>query len=239
MTGESPPSRFAQAMRWIGGVEGTNDEVLAKLEPLAGDTETGREGLEALGQMLAHMRAAGVPEERVRLDVSIARGLDYYTGPVFETTLDELEEIGSCCSGGRYDDLATLYTKQRLPGTGASLGLDRLLAAMQELGRASGRGASAPIFVPYFDAERGGDYLALAAELRAAGLDVEVFPVPKKLGAQLKYADRRGHRLAVIVGEQEWEAGTCQLKDLSTQQSRELPRSELTAACKEILDEGC
>jgi len=226
----------AEAVLALSRLEGTNDEVLASLEPLAGDTETGRAGLEALGQILAHMRAAGVPEERVRLDVSIARGLDYYTGPVFETTLDELEGIGSCCSGGRYDDLATLYTKQRLPGTGASLGLDRLLAAMEELGRATGRGASAPIFVPYFDADHGGDYLALAADLRAAGLDVEVYPEPKKLGAQLKYADRRGHRLAVIVGEQEWEAGTCQLKDLSTKESRELPRSELAAACKEILE---
>ena len=227
----------AQVVLELARLEGTNEQVLASLQPLAGDTQTGRAGLEALGQILAHMRAAGVPQDRVRLDVSIARGLDYYTGPVFETTLDELEGIGSCCSGGRYDDLATLYTKQHLPGTGASLGLDRLLAAMQELGRAPGRGASAPVFVPYFDADRGGDYLALAAELRAAGLDVEVYPEPKKLGVQLKYADRRGHRLAVIVGEQEWEAGTCQLKDLSTKVSREVPRSELAAACKEILGE--
>ena len=106
--------------------------------------------------------------------------------------LDELPDLGSICSGGRYDNLAELYTNQALPGIGASLGLDRLLAGMEELGMLPKVTTPAEIFIPYFDAARLHDYLRLAAQLRAAGFGVEVFPEPKKLGQQLKYADRRG-----------------------------------------------
>ena len=151
----------------------------------------------------------------MKLDVSIARGLDYYTGTVFETYLDALPGIGSVCSGGRYDNLAELYTDQELPGIGASLGLDRLLAAMEELGMIEKVATPAPVFIPYFDPARLHDYLRLAAAIRAAGIGVEVFPEPKKLGQQLKYADRRGFRVALIAGGNEFEAGTCQIKDLA------------------------
>jgi histidyl-tRNA synthetase len=171
----------------------------------------------------------------VRLDLSIARGLDYYTGTVFETFLDDLEGIGSCCSGGRYDDLASLYTKQALPGVGASLGVDRLLAAMEELGMLEGRAASAPVFLAFIDAERASDYVALAARLRAAGVGVELYPEPRKLGAQLKYADRRGHRLAIIVGPDEWKAGCCQLKDLDAKTSDEVALDDLASVCLQRL----
>jgi len=164
--------------------------------------------------------AAGVDPARVQFDTSIARGLDYYTGIVFETRLDDLPGIGSVCSGGRYDDLASLYTKERLPGVGASLGLDRLLAAMEELGIGEKRRSTAPIFLPYFDEERLDDYLKLASRLRAAGLGVELYPEPKKLGAQLKYADRRGFRFALVLGNDEWKSGTCQVKDLAQGSTR-------------------
>ncbi len=122
----------------------------------------------------------------MHIDVSIARGLDYYTGTVFETYLNDLPGIGSVCSGGRYDNLAGLFTAQELPGIGASLGLDRLLAAMEELGMIEKVATPAPVFIPYFDPSRLHDYLKLAAVLRAAGIGVEVFPEPKKLGQQLK-----------------------------------------------------
>ena len=153
----------------------------------------------------------------VQIDPSIARGLDYYTGTVLETTLDDCK-IGSICSGGRYDNLADLYTNQQLPGIGASLGLDRLLDAMEKLGMLAEQHAG-QVFIPYFDAAHLTDYLRLAAELRTAGLNVEVYPEPSKLGKQLQYADRKKFRVALIAGEREFAAGQCQIKNLSTTES--------------------
>ena len=112
--------------------------------------------------------------------------------------------------------------QQRLPGIGASLGLDRLLAAMEELGLIQKVGTPAPVFIAYFDPDRLPDYLQLAARLRQAGLGVELFPEPKKLGQQLKYADRRGFRVALIAGQREFDAGICQLKDLRTTTAQEV-----------------
>jgi histidyl-tRNA synthetase len=149
---------------------------------------------------------------------------------VFETFLDKLPGIGSVCSGGRYDNLAGLYTKEKLPGIGASLGLDRLLAALEELGQVAKVSTPAPVFLAFFDAARLHDYLRLAAEIRRSGVGVEFYPEPKKLGAQLKYADRRGFRLAVVVGADEWSAGTCQIKDLASGQSTTVPLAEAARA---------
>src|SRR5207247_8974097 len=140
------------------------------------------EGIERLRQILRGAKAGGVSDDALDLDVSIARGLDYYTGAIFETFLADLPTIGSICSGGRYDNLAELFTKQELPGIGASLGLDRLLAAMEELGMLATAQTSAQVFIPYFDPTRLNDYFKLAAELRSAGLAVEVYPEPAKLG---------------------------------------------------------
>ncbi|MGK0216925.1 MAG: histidyl-tRNA synthetase, partial [Planctomycetota bacterium] len=190
----------------LAEAKGSNAELLDGLPAQVAGSEAGEAGVESLNGLLAGLAAAGIPEERVALDLSIARGLDYYTGVIFETFLGDLPGIGSCCSGGRYDDLASVYTKEVLPGVGASLGVDRLLAAMEELGLVEGRSASAPVLLTYFDKARGQDYVTLAAKLRAQGLGVELYPDAKKLGAQLKYADRRGHSLAIIVGEDEWQA---------------------------------
>ncbi len=198
---------------------GTNDSILAQLRPLVGDNQRGLEGVDRLAELWAAVHAAGVPEHRVRLDVSIARGLDYYTGTVLETLLDDKPEIGSVCSGGRYDNLAEVYTNQQLPGIGASLGLDRLLAAMEELEMLPAAKTPAQVFIPFFDANHLGDYFRLASVLRTAGLRVEVYPDATKLGKQLQYADRKGFRVALIIGEREFEAGEAQVKDLSSGQS--------------------
>ncbi|MDG2380658.1 MAG: histidine--tRNA ligase [Pirellulaceae bacterium] len=206
----------------LAQLEGSNEQILSQLEPLVAGNEEGESGVAALRQVVEGASAAGVAAEKLRVDVSIARGLDYYTGTVVETFLTELPEIGSVCSGGRYDDLASVYTKQRLPGIGASLGLDRLLAAMEELQLIEKTRTPAPIFIPFFDSERLHEYLALATQLRAAGLGVELFPEPKKLGPQLKYADRRGFRLAVIAGDRELNASTCQVKDLRDGSTQDL-----------------
>ena len=221
-TAHTTHEQASEVLRMVG-LTGTNDELLAALDHLVADSETGSEGVARLGEVLAGVKAAGVPEECIELDVSIARGLDYYTGTIFETFLDALPGIGSICSGGRYDNLAELYTAQQLPGIGASLGLDRLLAAMEELGMIEKVGTPAAVFIAYFDKDRLHDYLKLAASIRAAGINVEVFPDPKKLGQQLKYADRRGFRVALIAGENEFTSGTCQIKDLQKAQQQDVP----------------
>lgn len=200
-------------------IEGSNEAVLKQIGQLVGDSEKGKEGVEQLAALHAAVSAAGVPTERVKFNVSIARGLDYYTGTVMETTLNDLPTIGSVCSGGRYDNLAELYTNQQLPGIGASLGLDRLLAAMENLGMLEATPSVAQVFIPYFDASHLGDYFQLAAELRAAGFAVEVYPEPVKLGKQLQYADRKKFRVALIAGEREFAAGECQIKNLATGES--------------------
>src|SRR5205085_408788 len=149
----------------------------------------------------------GLPESTVRLDLSIARGLDYYTGTIYETFLDDLPGIGSVCSGGRYDNLAELFTKQTLPGVGASLGVDRLLAAMEELKLLGTASTPAPVLVVQFVEGRLADYQRVAGLLRAACIGVEVYPDVKKIGAQLQYAERRGYRLALIAGPDELAKG--------------------------------
>ncbi len=207
----------------LAGVKGTNDEILKQVETLVGQSEAGREGVSQLRDVVAAMQAAGVPQERVQIDVSIARGLDYYTGTVFETFLDELPGIGSVCSGGRYDNLAEMFTAQELPGIGASLGLDRLLAGMEELGMIEKVATPAPVFIPFFDGERLHDYLKLAAALRSAGIGVEIYPDAKKLGQQLKYADHRGFAVALIAGGNEFASGTCQIKNLRDQTKQDAP----------------
>lgn len=218
---------------------GPADDVLRQLEPMLAGNEVGIAGIARLAEVLAGVRAAGVPEARLRLDVAIARGLDYYTGVIFETYLDDLPGIGSVCSGGRYDNLAELFTSRELPGIGASLGLDRLLAAMQELGMVQKVATPAPVFIPFFDAARLHDYLRLAAAIRAAGIGVEVFCEPKKLGQQLKYADRRGFRVALIAGSNEFASATCQVKDLATGDKRDVAlesdASSVVAAIRAIL----
>ena len=133
---------------------------------------------------------------------------------MLESFLDDLPALGSVCSGGRYDNLAALYTKQPLPGVGASLGIDRLLAGLEELGATGGPETPAEVFLVQFDAAHLADYLRIAAALRRAGIAVEFFPEPKKLGQQLKLASKRGIPLALVIGGDEFAKGTAQLKDM-------------------------
>ncbi len=198
----------------LADIKGDTNSVLTQLSEMLKGVELGLKGVDRLRSIAEALDSSGIPAERFRIDVTIARGLDYYTGVVFETTLLDLPSIGSVCSGGRYDNLAGLYTKQHLPGIGASLGLDRLIAALDQLGKLPRARSTAQIFVPYFDAERLHDYMRLCQIVRAAGWNVELYPEPKKLGAQLKYADDRGFSLALIAGSDELNAGTCQIKNL-------------------------
>jgi histidyl-tRNA synthetase len=223
----------------LAELKGSNDEILTQLRPLVAGSSLGEAGVDRLADILAGARAGGVREEFLQIDVSIARGLDYYTGAIFETFLSDLPTIGSVCSGGRYDNLAALFTSQELPGIGASLGLDRLLAALEELGRIEKVRTPAPVLIAYFDKERLNDYIRLAATVRGAGIGVELFPEPKKLGQQLQYADKRGFRVALIAGSRELDGNTCQVKDLQKQAATEVSLADgpdaLLAAIRTIL----
>ena len=219
----------AERVLAFAGLEGGNDDLLDQVAPLVRGT-VGEEGAARLRDLLAGLTAGGVPPDRVKLDLSVARGLDYYTGVIFETFLDDLPGIGSVCSGGRYDSLAALYTKRDLPGIGASLGLDRLLAAMEELGLLGDTRTPATALVVQVGAEHRDEYLALATALRRAGVAVELYPSARKLKHQLKYADQRGFRFALIAGGDELGRGAVQVKDLASGEAREVPRDEVAAA---------
>jgi len=213
----------ADAVLALAQCEGDPVVIFDRLHQITGGNQTAVTGINRLQDIYQGALASGVPTHRLKIDVSIARGLDYYTGVIFETTLDDLPGIGSVCSGGRYDNLAQLYTKQHLPGIGASLGLDRLLAAMEQLKLLPAAAKAAPVFVPFFDASHRDDYLRLAANLREAGIGTEVYPDAKKLGVQLKYADAQGFQIALIAGGSEWAENRCQLKTLATKESIDVP----------------
>lgn len=212
---------------------GDNQTMLLELDKLLGGSESGQQGVAVLREICQAVEAAGI-KESVALDVSIARGLDYYTGTVVETSLSDLPAIGSVCSGGRYDNLVSGYTKRQLPGIGASLGLDRMLAALEELGILDFARKSPVVFIPFFEPQRLHDYLRIASQLRALGFAVELFPEAKKIGQQLKYATERGFRVAMIIGESEFAAGIVQLKNLEARSSKEIP---MTADLSEISHE--
>ncbi len=215
--------------------EGTNEERLANVERGFGDNPKVADGIRRLRELLAVAKTAGIPDGRIKIDLSIARGLDYYTGTIYETFLTDLPGIGSVCSGGRYDNLASKYTKQVLPGVGASLGLDRLIAAMEELKHPllTGQSTPAQVLVVNFDAARLGDYQRIARSLRAAGVNVEVYPdTTKKVGVQFAYAEKRGFKLAVIAGDREFAAGVWNVKNLAKREETAVPEGQLVEAVR-------
>ena len=207
--------------------EGSNRAVLDQLSQQLSASERAMEGVADLRQLVDAFESAHIPENRLRVDVSVARGLDYYTGTVYETLLDDLPGIGSICSGGRYDNLAALYTKQHLPGVGASLGLDRLLAATEELGLIEQISTPAQLFIVQFTPDALGLYIALSRRLRVAGFATEVSAEAKGIGKQLKYADRKGFRFALIGGPDELQRDVWQVKDLRGEGSVEVGGDDL------------
>ncbi len=225
----------ANSVLKMAGLNGAPAAVLDQLESLLNGNEEGLTGVQNLRQLFESVQAVGVPADRVALDVSIARGLDYYTGTIYETFLTDLPGIGSVCSGGRYDNLASLFTTQDLPGVGASLGLDRLLAAMEELGMVESAATPAQVLVTLFDGNRLGDYLRVGRLLRMAGINTEVFPEARPMGKQLKYANRKGFRVTVIAGDQEFEKGIWQVKHMESGQQLEVAETDLVDRIRELL----
>ena len=249
---EEDPSMRALALR--------NLVTCSYLGEIVGESADGKQGAYELFDIALLLGRLGYGPDRVVIDPSVVRGLGYYTGPVYEAelTFEILDEkgrkrqFGSVAGGGRYDDLVKRFTGQSVPATGVSIGVDRLLAALRAKGRAGGETAG-PVVVTVMDRDRMADYMAMAAELRRAGIRAEVYlGNPKNFGNQLKYADKRASPVAVIQGSSEAEKGTVILKDLvlgariaagasleewkQRPAQREIPRAELVAAVRQMLD---
>ncbi len=212
-------------------------DALARLDALGEGNQALREGVAELREVLELIRAMGVPETDYALNFSIARGLDYYTGTVYETTLDDYPALGSICSGGRYENLASHYTKSRLPGVGISIGLTRLFYQLQKAGLVRSADSSVQVLVTQMDAAHLPDCLAVANELRQGGLNTEVVMEPSKLGKQFKYADRAGIRFVVVLGEDELAKGTVTVKDLRREDQFEVARGELVRSLRVELEQ--
>ena len=222
-----------QAARLVGFI--TEPPALEDLADIA-DDPVFRQGVSELAEVAAGMRDLGLPDDAWTVDLSIARGLDYYTGTVYETILVDNPEIGSICSGGRYDDLAGTFTKQTLPGVGISIGLTRLLSRLFDAGLLkTGAATPAQALVTVMEPAFRNRYLALAAELRAAGINTELYTQDRKLGDQLKYADRKGIPVAVIAGESEFDAGTVVLKALESGEQTTHARDGVSEAVLALL----
>lgn len=208
-----------QAEAILSFIEPAEDNLstLKKMETASGGPSEDSRRLEDVLSFADETGIAG----RVLLDPAITRGLDYYTGIVYETFLDDLVSLGSVCSGGRYNNLASLYTSQEIPGVGSSVGLDRLLAGLAELGRIDFQNPQADVLVMNLDETLIGYYHALAASLRKEGLRCEVFHEKKKLAAQFKYAEKKNIPLAVICGEDEKKRGVLTVKDLAARKNYE------------------
>ena len=206
-----------------------HDDALAKLDALGPGTPLFEEGRAELRALLQQLRALGVAESRYALNLSIARGLDYYTGIVYETMLDAHPQIGSICSGGRYDNLASHYTKSKLPGVGISIGLTRLFYQLRDAGIVSAADSSVDVLVALMDDAGLEQALALSQRLRAAGLNVETQLEPRKLAKQIQYADRAGIRFVVIRGEDETARGVVAVKDLRRGEQFEVKEEELAS----------
>jgi histidyl-tRNA synthetase len=247
---------FMQAKRDTGAA------TVARLYELVQGSETGVSGVQELETIADLLASGGYGPDRIEIDPSVVRGLGYYTGPVYEAELTfEIKDekgrprnFGSVAGGGRYDDLVKRFTGQEVPATGVSIGVDRLLAALQAKGRMNTEEVG-PVVVTVMDRDRMADYQAMVAELRQAGIRAEVYlGNPKKFGNQLKYADKRASPIAVIEGGDEKERGVIQIKDLvlgakiaetasleewkGLPSQYEVPRDQLVAKVKEILNNG-
>ena len=201
-------------------IRGTRREVVTQLEELF----AGATSVADVAKISDHLYALGYDDDRVALDLSIARGLAYYTGPVFEAILTDAPQFGSVFGGGRYDDLVTRFHGERIPAVGASIGVDRLLAALGHLGKLDKRKATARVLITNMDASLVEDYMAMAWELRRAGIPTELYiGTAKGPGKQLKYADQYDIPLAVLYGSNEKASGQVTVKDMVAGRERAKP----------------
>ena len=203
-------------------INGTSDEKIEKLKKLNIENETYIKGVEELEYVVKHMRMFEIPENNFNVDLTIARGLDYYTGTVYETFLNDYRELGSVCSGGRYENLAEYYTDKKLPGVGVSIGLTRLFYKLNEMNliKASKKSISEVLIIPMVE-----DLtipIKMANKLRAKGTNAEIYLNNKKLKAKFKYADKLKIPYVIVVGEDEIQSGKYTLKNMETGEEQKI-----------------
>lgn len=259
---ELRPAQIDVVLRYLGIRASTRSIVCDELERLVKSSTSGCEGVDELRQIDTALTAAGYDDARIVIDPTVVRGLAYYTGPVFEgvLTFDMVDEegakqqFGSVFGGGRYDDLVERFTGQKMPATGASIGVDRLLAALKALGKVDAPSATAMVLVTRLDKNLTSYYQAIATELRGADINTELYVGTQGIGKQFKYAGDSGKIIAIVVGEDEIKSATVSIKDLrlGEELSKEIgadrkkwleqqpaqfsvPRSQLTEAVKEVL----
>ena len=219
---EIPSDAINKIMDFIE-IEGTTDEKLQKLNELNIKNEEFEKGLDELTQVVKYVRIFGIPEANFKVDLTIARGLDYYTGTVYETFLNQYRELGSVCSGGRYENLAEYYTDKQLPGVGISIGLTRLFYKLNELQliKAEKKSIAEVLVVPMVQ-----DLtvpIQIATDLRKKGINTEVYLNDKKLKAKMKYADKLEIPYVIVVGEDEINSGIVKIKNMKTGEEKETP----------------
>ncbi len=211
-----PEEQIRKLERFLDIAESKPDDPLAEAEKLLSDQNIAREGIDELRDILGYLDAMAIDSKRYGIDLTIVRGLGYYTGPVFETTLDDLPEFGSIFSGGRYDNLVERFLNRSIPAVGASIGIDRLLAALFELKTIERITSTSKVLVTVMDKERLPDYLKILRELRDAGIPAEIFSGDtRNLTKQIKYGDKVGIPFAVIAGSDEFEKNMVTVKNLA------------------------
>lgn len=215
----------------------TNAETLAALSETGCDNPQFNEGLAEVSQMVSALHALNVPEKHTKLNLAIARGLDYYTGTVYETLIDDHPEFGSVCSGGRYENLASHYTKSQLPGVGISIGLTRLYDQLGAHGLLPEAPPTVQIFIMRLDSGLDTEYLKLGRILREAGFTVETHLEDSKFDKQWKYADKSGIPVAILIGQEEAEKGLVKVKSLSQKTQAEISRQDLIPHLKTLFNQ--
>ncbi len=236
-----PDEKAGEILGFIG-ITGSNEQVLEALEAYRGRNELFDLGLDELKTVVKYLGGFGVPEENFAVDLTIARGLDYYTGTVYETFMVEHPEIGSICSGGRYDNLAEYYTDKILPGVGISIGLTRLFFILNEQGLLNGERNTAPADVLLLPmVEDLSPAVELATRFRNAGVRVQLYGEQKKFKAKMNYADKIGVPFVVFLGEDEIREGVVACKDMKSGEQTKLGFEETLARVRDGLarmDEG-
>lgn len=215
--------------------EGSTSEILSFLDGKEFN-EIYKSGVEELRTVTEAMKNLGIPEEYFTIDLKIARGLDYYTGTVYETRLLSHPELGSICSGGRYDELTGLFTAKKYPGVGISIGLTRLLPALMAEGIIPVPPPTvAPVLVTVLQPEYIHKYLGYVSILRASGINTEIYLEPKKLNAQMRYANRKGFKLVIVAGENEFNNSSILVKNMQSGEQVEVAESTLVENISDML----
>lgn len=208
-------------------IQGTSDEKIEKLEGLGIQNEIFNQGVRELKTVIENVRLFGVPEENFNVDLTIARGLDYYTGTVYETFLNDYRELGSVCSGGRYENLAEYYTNKNLPGVGVSIGLTRLFSKLNELNiiKADKKSVAEILIIPMVEDLK--EPIKLATKLRNAGINTEIYLNEKKIKAKFKYADKLEIPYVIVIGEDEIKENVVTIKNMKTGEEVKVPNNEI------------